>query len=140
MTCDVLIDTNVLVYAYDSQAGEKQRKALETIDYWVRRQRASVSVQVLSEFIVVASGKMKPPLGPEDLVATIDRLSRSLIVFPVTPFVVREALRGMQTYQLSFWDAQIWAVAHLNQVPLVLTEDLPGQKYLEGVRYENPLL
>lgn len=140
MTCDVLIDTNVLVYAYDPHAGVKQRQALQIVDYWVRRQRAAISVQVLSEFIVVATNKMNPPLGQEQLLASVDRLSRSFTVFPLTSFIAREALRGMQTYQLSYWDAQIWAVAHLNQVPLILTEDSPGQKHIEGVRYENPFL
>jgi predicted nucleic acid-binding protein len=46
----------------------------------------------------------------------------------------------MLTYQFSYWDAQIWAAARLNQVPVVLTEDLPGQQYIEGVRYKNPFL
>jgi len=138
MTCEVLIDTNVLVYAYDRQAGEKQRQALEIMDYWIHRKKASISVQVLSEFIVVAASKLNPPLEQEELLATVDRLSRSFVVFPLTAFVAREALRGMQSYQLSYWDAQIWAVAHLNQIPVILTEDIPGQQYIEGVRYKNP--
>ena len=138
MTCDVLIDTNVLVYAYDPGAGEKQRQAFELIDYWAQRKRGALSVQVLSEFIVVASHKLNPPLEGEELLASIDRLSRAFNVLPLTPFIPREAVRGMQTYKLSYWDAQIWAVARLNQVPIILTEDLPGQKCIEGVLYENP--
>ncbi len=140
MTCDVLIDTNVLVYAYDAAAGEKQRQAIEILDKWVRAQRAAISAQVLSEFIVVAGSKISHPLEPDELLASVDRLCRSFTVLPITPFIPREALRGMLTYQLSYWDAQIWAAARLNQVPVVLTEDLPGQQYIEGVRYKNPFL
>ncbi len=138
MIADVLVDTNVLVYAYDPHSNEKQRQALETLDYWVKVQRAAISVQVLSEFVVVSTRKMVPPLRDEELLTTVDRLARSFTVLPLNSFVVREAVRGMQTYQLSYWDAQIWAVAHLNQVPVILTEDLPGQQYIEGVRFVNP--
>ena len=51
MTCDVLFDTNVLIYTYDPQAGEIQRLALEFMNYWLPRKRAAISVQVLSEFV-----------------------------------------------------------------------------------------
>ena len=139
MTADVLIDTNILVYAYNSQADEKHQSALGTLDYWIRTKRAAISTQVLAEFTVVMSSRVSPPLTGTDLLASLDRLSRSLVVLPVTQFIVREATRGMQTYQLSYWDAQIWATARLNQIPRIITEDLPGQIDIEGVRYENPL-
>lgn len=48
-----------------------------------------------------------------------------------------ETLRGVQTYQLSSCDAQIWATARLHQIPLLLSEDF-NQSTLEGVRIVNP--
>jgi len=60
-------------------------------------------------------------------------------VLTVTPVAILEALRAVDEYRLSFWDALIWGVARLNDVPLVLTEDLPGGRdAVEGVRYTNP--
>lgn len=138
MNIDVLIDTNILVYAYDVQSGPKQLLALDLLDHWIRTKRASVSTQVLSEFAVVTANKINPPLTNQQLLTSIDRISRSCKVLPITHFIVREAVRGMQTYQMSYWDAQVWAVAHLNQVPLILTEDIPSQSFIEGVRYKNP--
>lgn len=41
-------------------------------------------------------------------------------------------------FQMSIWDALIWAAAWLNQVPYVLTEDAQHNRELEGVRYLNP--
>jgi predicted nucleic acid-binding protein len=53
---------------------------------------------------------------------------------------VQEALRAVDTHQLAFWDALIWAVAAINDVHIILTEDLPrGRAAIEGVRYANPL-
>ena len=44
----------------------------------------------------------------------------------------------MREHQLSYWDAQIWAAARLNQVPVVFSEDFRAGVSLEGVRFVNP--
>ena len=49
-----------------------------------------------------------------------------------------EGCRGATEHHLSLWDALIWAVAKLNQVPDVLTEDAEHERFLEGVRFLNP--
>jgi predicted nucleic acid-binding protein len=54
--------------------------------------------------------------------------------------VVLEAARGVRDHQLSYFDAQIWATARLNQVPTIFTEDFEHQRRLEGVQFLNPLL
>jgi predicted nucleic acid-binding protein len=46
----------------------------------------------------------------------------------------------LQAHSLSYWDALIWAVAKLNQVPYVLTEDQQHGLFLEGVRFANPFV
>jgi predicted nucleic acid-binding protein len=52
--------------------------------------------------------------------------------------IVLEAVRGVREYQFNFWDAQIWAAAKLNQIPIVLTEDFNIGASIEGVRFVNP--
>ena len=52
--------------------------------------------------------------------------------------VVLEAGRGVRDHHLSYYDAQIWAAARLNQVPLVFSEDFQDGRVLEGVRFVNP--
>jgi hypothetical protein len=39
---------------------------------------------------------------------------------------------------MRIYDAQIWAVARVNGVRHILTEDVPGRAEIEGVRYHNP--
>ena len=63
-------------------------------------------------------------------------------IFPVhnlTPMIVLEALRGVRDHQISYYDAQIWASARLNQIPAIFSEDF-NQGVLEGVRFVNPFL
>ncbi len=51
MTVSVLVDTNVLVYAYDGAAPHKQRQALDVLDYLAVRGSGAISTQVLAEFL-----------------------------------------------------------------------------------------
>jgi len=46
--------------------------------------------------------------------------------------------RGVRDHKLSYYDAQVWATARLNQVPVVFSEDFRDGSILEGVRFVNP--
>jgi predicted nucleic acid-binding protein len=45
---------------------------------------------------------------------------------------------GVRDHQLSYYGAQIWASARLNQVPVICGEDFQDGQILEGVRFVNP--
>ena len=50
---DIFIDTNILIYAHDVDAGEKHDKASQLVrDFWDRRAVPSLSIQVLQEMHV----------------------------------------------------------------------------------------
>jgi predicted nucleic acid-binding protein len=134
----VLIDTNLLVYMYDRSEPDRQRQAIDLLRRVYRAQSGTVSAQVLSEFYNTTTRKLSPPLTSMQARAQLDRLARVWPVFPVTSHVVFEAIRGMDVYQFSFWDAQIWAVARLNQVPVILSEDFNPGAAIEGVHFVNP--
>ena len=134
----MLVDTNVLVYAYDRAAPAKQARALAVLDALAERGDGALTTQVLAEFYVVVTRKLAVPLSSGEAYTRIDRLVRAWHVFDITGMIVLEAARGVRDHQLSFWDAQIWAAARLNQVPMILTEDLPGASAIEGVRYVDP--
>jgi predicted nucleic acid-binding protein len=41
---------------------------------------------------------------------------------------------------MSYWDAQIWATAKLNQIPRVLSEDFSHGCRVESVEFVNPFI
>jgi predicted nucleic acid-binding protein len=133
-----LIDTNVLVYAYDRSEPEKQRRALEVLDTLAYTGAGRLSAQVLSEFLVNVTRKIATPLTLMQAEARLQHYVKIWPVFPVTAQVVVEAVRGVRDYQLSFWDAQIWAAARLHHVPTVLSEDFNPGAVLEGVCFVDP--
>ena len=68
----------------------------------------------------------------------IDRFQTLWPVFLLTPLIVTEAARAVRDYQLTYYDAQIWATARLNGVPVIFSEDFQTGRTLEGVRFVNP--
>lgn len=138
MTVRFFVDTNVVVYAHDRSEPEKQARAIDVLDRLARSQAAAISTQVLSEFANAVTRRIAAPLTMAEALAQAERLSRVLPVLPVTAFVVLEALRGVVAHQMSLWDAQIWATARMNQIPMVLSEDFAVGSSVEGVRFLNP--
>jgi len=61
-------------------------------------------------------------------------------LFDLSAMIVLEAARGARDHSLAYSDAQIWASARLNQVPVVFSEGFSEGQVLEGVRFVNPFL
>jgi predicted nucleic acid-binding protein len=135
---EILVDTNVLVYAHDLSQAEKQRRALEVLDRLVETGLGILSTQTLAEFYVVTTRKIPGPLSTEQACAQIEHFVRIWRVLNVTPEVVLEAVRGVRDYAFSYWDAQLWAIAHLNGIPLVFSENFQPGAVVEGVQFVNP--
>ncbi len=134
----ILVDTNVLVYAYDRSEPEKQKRALEVLDVLAENENGVLSVQVLSEFFHAITRKISVPLSIADACERVNNYVAAWTVLDLTTAVVLEAIRGVRDYQFSFWDAQIWATAQINQIPVVLSEDFQDGASIEGVRFLNP--
>ena len=133
-----LVDTNVLVYAYDRSQPVKQRRAFEVFDCFAMSARGALSAQILSEFFVVVTRKISDPLPVRDAVRSVENYLRAWPVLAITPPLIYEALRGTEQNRMPYWDALIWATAKLNQIPAILTEDFQDGRVLEGVRFVNP--
>jgi predicted nucleic acid-binding protein len=134
----ILMDTNLLVYLYDQKYPERQAQSQRVLEQLELRRNGRLSVQSLAEFFSVATRKLSPNLTAAEALHQIDLLLRLWPVFELTPMIVLEAGRGVRDHQLSYYDAQIWATARLNQVPLVFSENFQDGRVLEGVRFVNP--
>ncbi len=107
MTERFLVDTNILVYAYDRSEPEKQSKSLDILDWLATRNKGALSTHILSEFFWAVTRKLAVPISIVDASKQIEFYIRSLEYLNITPFVVIEAVRGVRMHQLSIWDAQI---------------------------------
>ena len=139
MTARVLVDTNILVYCYDRSEPAKQSRAIETVDKIASSRGGALSTQVLGEFFTTVTRKLPAPLSGEDAWGRIKHYASAWTIYELTPQVVLEAVRGVRERNMSYWDAQIWAVARLHRLSVVLSEDFQDGFHLEGVRFLNPL-
>jgi len=136
----ILIDTNVLVYAHDVADIPRQDRAIAVLAA-LQPRTGVLAAQVLAEFMNAttrAKRGMAPLLTVEEAMAVAIRLVSAFPVLDLSAAVVLEAARGVATYRLPYYDAQIWAVAKLGHVPVVLTEDFQNGLVLEGVRFVDP--
>lgn len=134
----ILIDTNLLIYLYDQNQPTRQSRAVAVLDQLELIGLGRLSVQSLSEFFSVSTIKISPPLTPSEALNQVNLFIRSWPVFDLTPLIVLEAARGVRDYQMSYYDAQIWATARLNQIPTIFSEDFNMGATLEGVQFINP--
>jgi predicted nucleic acid-binding protein len=133
-----LIGTNVLVVAIDPGEGKRRARASSWLDGLARSRTGVLSTQALSELANVGLRRRRPHLDPRELTSLIDALRDAFEILPVTPAIVLEALRGVRDHELSWFDAQMWAAAHLHQVPFLLSEDMDAGATYDGVTIVDP--
>jgi predicted nucleic acid-binding protein len=134
----VLIDTNLLVYVFDQQDPERQLQSIDVLQKLEVSNSGRLSVQSLAEFFSTVTRKLQPPLTAAEAFQQIERLHQAFPVLNLTASIVLEAARGVRDHRLAYYDAQIWATARLNQIPVIFSEDFASGTTLEGVRFVNP--
>ncbi len=141
----VLVDTNVLVYRYDPRSPVKRDLAARHLRDGVARDEMVLPHQALVEFVSVVT-RPQTELGGASLLerAAACREAESLMAqMPVLypdEAVLRTALFGTMTYQLSWFDAHLWAYAEVNGLDEILSEDFEHGRRYGSVRVRDPFL
>lgn len=138
-----LVDTNVLVYRHDPRFPEKQRKAEELLRKGIEDRSVRIPHQAIVEFVAVVTrplGKNAPLLSAEEARREAEEMLVTLDVLYPSEAVVRLALRGAAAYQLSWFDAHLWAYAEHHGLPEILSEDFQDGRLYGTVRVRNPFL
>lgn len=131
------VDSNILVYSHDSEAGDKGDVARSLLTRLWRERAGALSVQVLQEFVVVSTTKVPSPIDI-DIAARVVAVYASWPTHEPNSDDVLAAMEIVRRYDISFWDAMIVQSATRLGCDVLCTEDLnPGQVY-QGIRAENP--
>jgi predicted nucleic acid-binding protein len=131
------VDTNVLVYSYDHSAGRKRELALRLIDrLWVSG-AGCLSLQILQEFYVIATGRLRPALTPAEAASETSVLAQWRLHEPNRSDLL-SAVELHQRLRVSFWDAMILQSARRMGCQTLWTEDLSHGQTYAGVTVRNP--
>ncbi len=133
------VDTNLLVYAYDSSAGRKRKASSEILSLLWQHRTGILSTQVLQEFFVSLTQKVRNPILPE----TAREIVSDLLRWPLVVNDGKNILRAIDfqvKYHFSFWDSLIVQAAVTSRSQYLLSEDLQDGQVIESVTILNPFL
>ena len=138
-----LVDTNVLVYRFDPRFPEKQLAARDLLRRGLADDKARIPHQALIEFVAAASRVRvgsRPLLAPDEARHEAEELMAQFPILYPNAALVRTALQGAAAYQLSWFDAHLWAYAEHFGLDEIISEDFEHGRLYGGVRVRNPFV
>jgi len=132
------VDTNILIYAHDREAGLKHERARQLIEHLWTTGQGVLSTQVLQELCVNLRRRVAHPQTGAEIAKLIeDYLSWEIVIN--TPQSIVAALGIEARYRVSYWDALILHAAESCGAAILYSEDLShGQRY-GAVEVVDPL-
>lgn len=131
------VDTNILIYAEDRDAKRKHIAARDLIlKLWDDREGV-VSIQVLQEFYVNVTRKLKKPLGSAKALEIIEEYLTWTVV-ENTSNLLTSAIRLQAKAQLSFWDAMVVQAAIEAGCEQLYSEDMNDGQRFGSLSIVNP--
>ena len=136
-TVGVFVDANILVYSEDGADQLKQKTAVVWLNVLWQRGIGRVSTQVLNEFYVIATRKVKPPMPAGDARAEVRRYELWQ-PWQIDHATVESAWAVESRYGLNYWDSLVVAAAQHVGCRYLLSEDMGHEQHYGGVQVINP--
>ena len=136
-----LVDTNILVCRFDVRFPEKQAAARDLLRKGLAEDAVRIPHQALLEFVALATrirADSRPLLSPDEARREAEELMAQFPVLFPNAAVVRTALQGAAAYQLSWFDAHLWAYAEHYGLAEIVSEDFEHGRLYGSVRIRNP--
>jgi predicted nucleic acid-binding protein len=135
-----LLDTNVLVYAYDVSERRRREIAKALVDEVWNAGGGVVTLQNLSEFFFAVTRKVQKPVPVVDaktIVSDILRSSRWMVI-DRNAGTVMKAMEIVESVRAPFWDALIAACMLEHGIEVIVTENEKDFKNIPGLSIINP--
>jgi len=133
----IFIDTNIFIYTLDQKDEKKLDLARKIVKKVVESHQPVISTQVVKEFYVVASNKLKAdPIVVKNIIHNFHNME----IVNNDLELIEQAIDISILSQLSFWDSLVIAAAEKANCEYVLSEDLNSGQSYRGVKVLNPFL
>jgi predicted nucleic acid-binding protein len=136
----IFLDTNILVYAYDSSEGSKHLRAHQILqECFEGKRNAVISNQVLAEFGRIVLFKIENPLTIEKVQEIVDSIMRlpSFIKINYSCATFSESIHSFK-HRSKYWDALIVQTMKENGIKQIYTENTSDFDAIEGIKAINP--
>ena len=138
----VLLDTNILVYLFDSRFPKKQEIARDVVRSAIDSGEVRIPHQAVIEF-VAATTRGGADTRLLDFSDALREAEEIMAIFPIlypNETVLRTALRGVAAYGMSWFDAHLWAYAEVYGASEILSEHFQHGRLYGSVMVRNPFL
>ena len=140
MSAEYFLDTNILVYTFDTSSRSKQDKARQLVETALEHRTGVISYQVVQEFLNVATRKFERPLTPRLAQRYLDTVLDPLCrVYPNTG-LYRKAIDLQERWHYAFYDCLIIASAIAGGCQTLYSEDLHEGQAIESLKIVNPFI
>jgi predicted nucleic acid-binding protein len=129
------IDTNILVYSIDKDAGDRHDQSRILVDALVERD-CVLALQALAEFFHAVTRKDKMP--NDDAAAMVRDWMELFPVAAADGRSLGEAMKLKNEHGFAFWDAMLVQATRAAGVTRLLTEDMQDGRNIGPLRLENP--
>jgi predicted nucleic acid-binding protein len=135
-----LVDTNILVYRFDSRFPEKQKIATDLLRRGISDDSVRLPHQAILEFVAAITRVLRGHviLDPAQALREAEEFLKQFTVLYPNEAILRNAVRGCAAYNLNWFDAHLWAYAETYGLPVIFTEDLQHDRLYGSVRVVNP--
>ena len=131
------LDTNILVYAVNTDEPDKHKIASKILEAAADRD-CLLSLQNLGEFFNAVRRKNVSSI--DDAISITQIWQQLFHVIGATPDTYNEAVEYVRDHSISFWDAMIWVTAKQAGCAYILSEDMQHGRRLGGVESANPFV
>lgn len=132
-------DTNVLVYLFDNDNQDKKQIAQDLFTEQAKKNRLTISTQVLQELYVVLTRKLRQPMKS----ATCERVINDLTEFNIVQIDTKLIVSAIQLNRktgYSFWDSLIIESALHGNSTVLYSEDMQHHHQINGLTIVNPFI
>jgi predicted nucleic acid-binding protein len=137
MDADIFVDTNVFVYARDSSEVIKQPRAEDWLRSLWENESGRISTQILNEYYVTVTQKLKPGLTIAQARSDIKSLS-VWQPLEISQRLIEGAWDIQDQYGFSWWDTLVVTSALFLDCRYLLSEDLQHNQKIGNLTIINP--
>lgn len=137
MSVSKFVDSNIVLYSFDTDAGAKHQQAVAIMDRLWDQGGAIISTQVLLETYNGLTRKLGRPFTSREAQQIIRALSAWQVVPIEGPLVILATVL-CEKHQVSIWDALVLAAAFDADASCVLTEDFAHERMYSSMQTIDP--
>ena len=134
------LDTNIIVYSFDSSVPSKQGMAQKLIRKALSQQSGCISYQVVQEFLNVATRKFAIPLTYQHCEQYLYDVLRPLCEIYPSVELYSHTLQNAERWKYSLYDSLIITAAMQAECKQLYSEDLQHGQVIDALTITNPFL